>query len=103
MLAFVAPTFDKSYTWLSLILCGLLILTPTDHRMAFLTFLAGAGTGLLPRTMGHHPRMLDILHLPETAILRSTGAWHGRGRFLARRAGAENGLGKIWLLEASAG
>ena len=45
MLAFVAPTFDKSYTWLSLLLCGLLILTPTDHRMAFLTFLAGAGLG----------------------------------------------------------
>lgn len=45
MLAFVAPTFDKSYTWLSLILCGLLILTPTDHRTAVLTFLAGAGLG----------------------------------------------------------
>ncbi|GAB4417088.1 MAG: hypothetical protein Kow002_03380 [Anaerolineales bacterium] len=45
MLAFVAPTFDKSYTVLSLILCGLLILTPTDHRLAVLTFLAGAGLG----------------------------------------------------------
>ncbi|MFL7870025.1 MAG: hypothetical protein AB8I58_14440, partial [Anaerolineales bacterium] len=45
MLLFVAPTFDKSYTWLSLLLCGLLILTPTDHRTAVLTFLAGAGLG----------------------------------------------------------
>jgi hypothetical protein len=45
MLLFVAPTFDKSYTWLSLLLCGLLILTPTDYRMAFLTFFAGAGLG----------------------------------------------------------
>jgi hypothetical protein len=45
MLAFVAPTFDKSYTWLSLLLCILLIATPTDHRMAFLTFVAGAGLG----------------------------------------------------------
>ena len=45
MLLFVAPTFDKSYTWLSLLLCGLLILTPTDHRLAFLTFIAGAGLG----------------------------------------------------------
>lgn len=45
MLVFVAPTFDKSYTWLSLILCTLLILTPTDHRFALLTFLAGAGLG----------------------------------------------------------
>ena len=45
MLVFVAPTFDKSYTWLSLLLCVLLILTPTNHRTAFLTFIAGAGLG----------------------------------------------------------
>ena len=45
MLVFVAPTFDKSYTLLSLGLCVLLILTPTDYRYAFLTFVAGAGLG----------------------------------------------------------
>jgi hypothetical protein len=45
MLLFVAPTFDKSYTGLSIILCILLILTPTDHRFALLTFIAGAGLG----------------------------------------------------------
>jgi len=45
MLIFVAPTFDKSYTWLSLVLCILLILTPTDHRFALLTFIAGSGLG----------------------------------------------------------
>jgi len=45
MLAFVAPTLDKSYTVLSLLLCGLLILTPTNYRLATLTFLAGAGLG----------------------------------------------------------
>jgi hypothetical protein len=45
MLVFVAPTFDKSYTILSLLLCALLILTPTDHRMAVLVFLAGSGLG----------------------------------------------------------
>jgi len=45
MLVFVAPTFDKSYTWLSLGLCVLLVLTPTDHRFAFLTFIAGTGLG----------------------------------------------------------
>ena len=45
MLVFVSPTFDKSYTWLSLALCIFLILTPTDHRYAFLTFTAGAGLG----------------------------------------------------------
>ena len=45
MLIFVAPTFDKSYTWLALLLCTLLILTPTDHRFALLTFFAGSGLG----------------------------------------------------------
>lgn len=45
MLVFVAPTFDKSYTWLSLLLCVLLILTSTDYRFAFLTFLAGTALG----------------------------------------------------------
>ncbi len=45
MLVFVAPTFDKSFTWLALILSILLILTPTDHRYALLTFIAGSGLG----------------------------------------------------------
>ena len=45
MLVFTAPTFDKSFTWLSLGLCILLILTPTDHRFALLTFIAGSGLG----------------------------------------------------------
>lgn len=45
MLVFVAPTFDKSFTWLALILSTLLILTPTDHRYALLTFIAGSGLG----------------------------------------------------------
>ena len=45
MLVFVAPTFDKSYTWFALILCLLLILTPMDQRFALLTFIAGSGLG----------------------------------------------------------
>ena len=45
MLFFVSPTFDKSYTWLALTLCILLIITPTDHRFALLTFIAGTGLG----------------------------------------------------------
>jgi hypothetical protein len=45
MLAFVAPTFDKSLTVMALLLCALLIITPTDYRWATLTFLAGAGLG----------------------------------------------------------
>ncbi len=45
MLVFIAPTFDKSYTWFALILCILLIITPTNYQYAFLTFVAGAGLG----------------------------------------------------------
>jgi hypothetical protein len=45
MLYFVAPTFDKSFTVMALLLVALLTLTPTDHRYATLTFLAGAGLG----------------------------------------------------------
>jgi hypothetical protein len=45
MLYFVAPTFDKSFTIMALLLVALLTMTPTDHRYATLTFLAGAGLG----------------------------------------------------------
>jgi hypothetical protein len=45
MLAFVWPTLDKSFTILSLILVAILILTPTDHRLAVLTFVAGSALG----------------------------------------------------------
>ncbi len=45
MLVFVSPTFDKSYTLLSILLCVLLILTPTNYRFALLTFVAGTGLG----------------------------------------------------------
>jgi hypothetical protein len=42
---YVAPTFDKTYTVAALIICALMILTPTNHRFALLTFLAGSGLG----------------------------------------------------------
>ena len=45
MLYFVAPTFTKSYTLLALLLCALLIATPTDYRHAVLIFIAGVGLG----------------------------------------------------------
>jgi hypothetical protein len=45
MLYFVAPTFGKSFTVMALLLVAMLTLTPTDHRYAVLTFLAGAGLG----------------------------------------------------------
>jgi hypothetical protein len=45
MLPFVAPTFNKTYTVLALMLCVLLIATPADRRRAVLVFAAGAGLG----------------------------------------------------------
>jgi hypothetical protein len=45
MLVFVAPTFDKSHTWFAVILCLLLILTPTNYRYTLLIFFAGSGLG----------------------------------------------------------
>lgn len=45
MLFFVWPTVNKPFTLMSLGLCAFLIMTPTDHRLAVLTFAAGAGLG----------------------------------------------------------
>ncbi|MCL4867977.1 MAG: hypothetical protein KJ063_03325 [Anaerolineae bacterium] len=45
MLWFVWPTLDKSFTVIALALVTLFILTPTNHRLAVLTFAAGAGLG----------------------------------------------------------
>ena len=45
MLSFVWPTLDKSFTVLALILVALLTLTPTNHRVAVLTFAAGSALG----------------------------------------------------------
>jgi hypothetical protein len=45
MLVFVWPTAAKSLTLMALALCALLISTPTDHRLAVLTFVAGSSLG----------------------------------------------------------
>lgn len=42
---YVAPTFDKSFTLIATGLVIFFILTPTDYRIATLTFLAGSGLG----------------------------------------------------------
>jgi hypothetical protein len=52
MLSFVFPTLDKSLTLCSLGLVAFLILTPTDHRLAVLTFVAGAGLGYFLEVWG---------------------------------------------------
>lgn len=45
MLHFVWPTLDKSFTLLALGICAFLLLTPTNERLAVLTFTAGAALG----------------------------------------------------------
>lgn len=45
MIEFVAPTFGKSYTLMALLLVATITLTPTNHRYAVLTFIAGSGLG----------------------------------------------------------
>ena len=45
MLYFVAPTFNKTFTLVAILLCAVFILTPTDYRYATLTFIAGASLG----------------------------------------------------------
>ena len=45
MIPFVWPTMDKPYTVMALLLCILLIGTPTHYRRAVIVFAAGAGLG----------------------------------------------------------
>ena len=92
MLVFVAPTFDKSYTILSTILCVILILTPTDYRYAVLTFLAGAGLGYFLELWGT-TRECWTYYTNQTPPLFAVLA-HGVAAVAFWRAGLV--LKKIW-------
>ena len=45
MVYFVWPTVGNPLTWAALLGCAVLILAPTDQRVAVLTFVAGTGLG----------------------------------------------------------
>lgn len=92
MLVFVVPTFDKSYTWFSLMLCILLILTPTDHRFALLTFIAGSGLGYYLELWGT-TRQCWIYYTYQTPPLFAVLA-HGMAAVAFWRAGLM--LKTIW-------
>jgi hypothetical protein len=85
MLVFVAPTFDKSFTWLALILCILLIITPTDHRFALFTFIAGSGLGYYLELWGT-TRQCWIYYTYQTPPLFAVLA-HGMAAVAFWRAG----------------
>jgi len=52
MVFFVWPTIGRSMTIMAIILVVFLILTPTNHRLALLIFLAGSGLGYFLETWG---------------------------------------------------
>lgn len=85
MLVFVSPTFDKPYTVLSTLLCAAVILTPTDHRYALLTFLAGAGLGYYLELWGT-TRQCWTYYTFETPPLFAVLA-HGMAAVIFWRAG----------------
>jgi hypothetical protein len=52
LLYFVFPTFSKPYTIMVLLLCAVIIVSPTDYRYAVLTFLAGTALGYFLEVWG---------------------------------------------------
>lgn len=85
MLIYVAPTFDKSYTWLALIVCVLLILTPTNYQYALFTFAAGSALGYYLEVWGT-TRECWIYYTNETPPLFAVLA-HGMAAVAFWRAG----------------
>lgn len=85
MLVFVWPTVDKSLTFMSLLLCAFLILTPTDHRVAALTFIAGTSLGYFLERWGT-TRLCWIYYTRQTPPLFAVLA-HGMAAVAFWRAG----------------
>ena len=85
MLLFVWPTRAKSLTVMAVLLCTLLILSPTDHRLAVLTFVAGAGLGYFLELWGT-TRMCWTYYTRQTPPLFAVLA-HGMAAVAFWRAG----------------
>jgi hypothetical protein len=92
MLVFVWPTMDKSLTLMALLLCALLTLTPTDHRLAVLTFAAGSGLGYFLERWGT-TRLCWIYYTRQTPPLFAVLA-HGMAAVAFWRTGVL--LQQIW-------
>ncbi len=85
MLDFVWPTLDKSFTVMALVLSGLIILTPTNYRLAVLTFVAGSGLGYFLERWGT-TRLCWTYYTGETPPLFAVLA-HGMAAVAFWRAG----------------
>ncbi|MBL8093329.1 MAG: hypothetical protein JNL73_04100 [Anaerolineales bacterium] len=97
MVWFVAPTFDKSLTWAALAASALIVVTPTDHRRAVITFLCGSGLGYFLELWGT-TRECWTYYTFETPPLFAVLA-HGLAAVAFWRAGLLAG----WLWEIVAG
>jgi len=93
MLAFVFPTIGKSYTQAALTICALMILTPVDHRKAFLVFAAGSALGYFLERWGT-TRECWIYYTNQTPPVFAVFA-HGMAAVAFWRTG--DLMQKIWL------
>ena len=85
MLNFVWPTRDKSLTVMALLLCALWTASPTDHRLAVLTFAAGTGLGYFLERWGT-TRLCWTYYTQQTPPLFAVLA-HGMAAVAFWRAG----------------
>lgn len=100
MLVFVAPTFDKSLTILALLACALIILSPTDHRLALITFAAGSGLGYFLELWGT-TRLCWTYYTFETPPLFAVAA-HGLAAVAFWRARLILARGTRWFFQKGA-
>lgn len=86
MAVYVWPTVDKPLTLLALLSCVLLIFTPGDQRLAWLTFLAGSALGLFLEIWGT-TRACWTYYTHETPPVFAVFA-HGLAAFAFWRVGS---------------
>lgn len=56
MIVFVSPTFDKSFTIVSLIICLVILFSPKNYRRTLLIFIAGTALGYFLELWGTNHR-----------------------------------------------
>ncbi len=102
MLPFIWPTLDKSLTLLALLACLLIIASPTDHRLAVLTFVAGSGLGYFLELWGttracwtYYTQQTPPLFAVLAHGMAAVAFWRGKRiiRMAARLAGRQRADG----------
>lgn len=93
MIFFVWPTIGKSMTLMAILLVVFLILTPTDHRFALITFLAGTGLGYFLETWGTTRECWTYYTLQKPPVFAILA--HGMAAVAFWRAGLV--LSQMWV------